>query len=41
MFPGYPTIPIAEVDLLELIVENAGDGASGDWGVWLDPELRR
>jgi hypothetical protein len=35
------SIPIAEVDLLELIVENAGDGANGDWGVWLDPELRR
>jgi len=35
------SIPVAEVDLLELIVENAGDGASGDWGVWLDPELRR
>ncbi len=35
------SIPIAEVDLLELIVENAGDGNSGDWGVWLDPELRR
>jgi hypothetical protein len=35
------SIPIAEIDLLELIVENAGDGASGDWGVWLDPELRR
>lgn len=35
------SIPVAEVDLLELIVENGGDGNSGDWGVWLDPELRR
>ena len=34
-------INIADIDLLELIVENAGDGASGDWGVWLDPELQR
>ncbi len=35
------TVEVAKVTLLELLVEDAGDGASGDWGVWLDPQLRR
>ncbi len=35
------SIPVAEIDFLELVVENAGDGNSGDWGVWLEPILRR
>ncbi len=26
---------------LELVTENAGDGASNDWGVWLSPVLER
>jgi hypothetical protein len=34
-------VPVARVKLLELIVEDAGDGTNGDWGVWLDPQLRR
>jgi hypothetical protein len=34
-------ISVASVTLLELIVEDAGDGANSDWGVWLDPQLRR
>jgi hypothetical protein len=29
------------VDLLELIVEDGGDGANRDWAVWLDPQLHR
>jgi len=35
------SVSIAGVDLLELIVEDAGDGNGGDWGVWLDPTLQR
>ncbi|HEX7375901.1 MAG TPA: NPCBM/NEW2 domain-containing protein [Pirellulales bacterium] len=33
------TADVSGVDLLELIVEDAGDGNRGDWGVWLDPRL--
>ncbi len=29
------------VDRLELLVEDAGDGASSDWGVWIAPRLQR
>ena len=29
------------VDRIELIVENAGDGNGADWGLWLEPTLRR
>lgn len=29
------------VGRLELVVENAGDGNAQDWGLWLEPELRR
>ena len=28
-------------DTLELIVENAGNGNAADWGVWLEPTLKR
>ena len=31
----------AGVTLLELLVEDAGDGASSDWGVWIEPQLER
>jgi hypothetical protein len=34
-------VAVAKVTLLELIVEDAGDGANSDWAVWLDPRLRR
>jgi hypothetical protein len=33
--------PAAGVRKLELIVEDGGDGNGGDWGVWLEPRLRR
>ena len=35
------TISVAGIALLELFVEDAGDGLNHDWGVWLDPQLRR
>ena len=35
------SVPIDGVMLLELLVEDAADGGHSDWGVWLDPELRR
>jgi hypothetical protein len=34
-------VNLAEVDLLELLVEDAGDGGRADWGVWLAPQLER
>ncbi|MCF0234874.1 MAG: NPCBM/NEW2 domain-containing protein [Thermoguttaceae bacterium] len=34
-------IDVANVRKLELIVEDAGDGQSSDWSVWLRPTLRR
>ncbi len=34
-------VTVAGVTLLELIVEDSGDGTNSDWGVWLDPQLRR
>ncbi|MBL8817040.1 MAG: NPCBM/NEW2 domain-containing protein [Planctomyces sp.] len=34
-------VDVEGVDLLELIVEDGGDGAFRDWSVWLAPELRR
>jgi hypothetical protein len=34
-------IGVLDIDVLELIVENAGDGNGGDWGVWLGPQLKR
>ncbi len=34
-------VDVSGVDLLELIVEDAGDGRSNDWGVWAAPELHR
>ena len=35
------TIDVSGVDQLELITENAGDGPNGDWGLWLQPILKR
>lgn len=34
-------VDVAGVDRLELLVEDAGDGPGSDWGVWLEPWLRR
>lgn len=34
-------LDMARVDRLELIVEDGGDGANSDWGVWLAPQLKR
>lgn len=34
-------VSVEGVALLELIVEDAGDGQNSDWGVWLNPHLRR
>jgi hypothetical protein len=35
------TVLLEGVSFLELVVEDAGDGGNSDWGVWLEPELRR
>jgi len=35
------TVSVAGIDLLELIVEDAGDGNNGDWGVWVNPTISR
>lgn len=35
------TADVRGVDVLELLVEDAGDGNHSDWGVWLDPRLER
>jgi hypothetical protein len=32
---------VSGVRTLELVVEDAGDGNSSDWGVWFDPLLKR
>jgi len=34
-------VDVSDVDVLELLVENAGDGYAADWGVWIQPELLR
>jgi len=34
-------VNVTDVKQLELVVEDAGDGNSADWGVWLDPTLER
>lgn len=35
------TVDLRGVDRLELVVEDGGDGARSDWGVWVDPTLTR
>ncbi len=35
------TIPVHNVDLLDLTVFPTQDGKSQDWGVWIDPILTR
>jgi len=34
-------VSVQGIKQLELIVEDAGDGNGGDWGVWLAPRLQR
>jgi hypothetical protein len=34
-------VDIAGVKDLKLLVDNGGDGASGDWGVWIEPRLTK
>ncbi|MEN6308560.1 MAG: NPCBM/NEW2 domain-containing protein [Anaerohalosphaeraceae bacterium] len=34
-------IDVTGAGLLELVVEDGGDGANMDWGVWLEPVLKR
>ncbi len=34
-------VSVAGVEQLELVAEDAGDGATSDWSVWLDPKLER
>ena len=34
-------IDVSGVDILELVVENSGDGNANDWGLWLAPTLER
>ena len=34
-------LDVSGVKLLELSVEDAGNGATSDWGVWIAPELAR
>jgi hypothetical protein len=35
------TLDVSDVEILELITEDAGDGWANDWGLWLDPQLVR
>jgi hypothetical protein len=34
-------VDVTGVNLLELSVEDGGDGANSDWGVWIGPQLRK
>ncbi len=35
------TVSIKDVDVLELIIDDSGDGNGGDWGVWVYPIVGR
>lgn len=39
--PRWTEVDITDVQALELVTEDAGDGRSGDWAVWLQPYLER
>ncbi len=39
--PRSLDLGISGIDILELIVENSGNGNAADWGVWLEPTLKR
>lgn len=34
-------VDVSKVEKLELITEDAGDGTSHDWGIWIEPQLVR
>ncbi len=34
-------VDVTGVDVLELKVNNAGDGNASDWGIWIEPQLKR
>jgi hypothetical protein len=34
-------LDVSEVDQLELRVSDANDGGNSDWGIWVEPMLRR
>ena len=34
-------VSVADLDRLELIVEDGGDGPGNDWGIWVEPRLER
>jgi hypothetical protein len=34
-------VKLTGVSVLEMAVEDGGDGANSDWGVWISPQLRR
>jgi hypothetical protein len=38
---GETKLDVKNVQTLELIVEDGGDGKNSDWGVWLEPRVRR
>ena len=35
------SVNLSGANKLELVVENGGDGANGDWGIWFDPAISR
>jgi hypothetical protein len=35
------SISVKDIDVLEMIVEDAGDGNSSDWGMWVTPVIGR
>jgi hypothetical protein len=37
----FKKLDVTNVDKLELITEDAGDGWANDWGLWLEPQLSR
>ena len=39
--PQEVKIDVSGVNILELVVEDSGDGNGGDWGLWLEPMLER
>jgi hypothetical protein len=34
-------VKVQDVEVLELIVEDGGDGNGADWGLWTDVQLHR
>jgi len=34
-------VDVSGVHILELIVEDGGDGGNSDWGLWIEPTLER